>query len=259
MPSRRQRAPRGTEAREKMDACPVWPRGRGQGWSRGLTASRPHVDAVCLLIAKSVACLVLRDAGVWREGRGWRGWCLYSESPVTFPPISWRSVKGRSLSGSKCLTQSKEGKNRAISGELHFPPSRALTRSHPIALSSSLCKSPKRVHFLITGPLDGHAPTACLCSNLGCCCPGLGQTVRQGRRCQRPRPQEAPPATSLVFLRTGVAEDRAPATCKPLKPEYCPSEFSHTGGFVCLFVFFSSNRHQPFLALAWGGVGEKVC
>lgn len=33
---------------------------------------------------------------------------LFSESPVIFPVIIWKSVKERSLSGSKCLTQSKE-------------------------------------------------------------------------------------------------------------------------------------------------------
>lgn len=35
---------------------------------------------------------------------------LFSESPVIFPGIIWKSVKERSLSGSKCLTQSREEK-----------------------------------------------------------------------------------------------------------------------------------------------------
>lgn len=141
-----------------------------------------------------------------------------SESPVTFPPLSWRSVTGRSLSGSKCLTQSK-GNYRATSGELHFPPWAAYSLGHLPAsrresaarrlqprtcrpratLSSSSCKSPKRVHVLIFGPLNVHAPTSCLFPPGRLLWPWPGSGRDSGRRCQPPSPdlpQEALPAAS---------------------------------------------------------------
>lgn len=130
---------------------------------------------------KSVACLVLCGLGVCgMTGRagGWgqvKGSYLWSESPVTFPRIIWESMKERSLSSSKCLIQSEE-KNHVMSGERHAPLFRPLafspapapcppsrnsassvtaetaapqTGSSAISPSSSFCKSPKWVHFLM--------------------------------------------------------------------------------------------------------------
>lgn len=59
---------------------------------------------------------------------------LFSESPVIFPLIIWKSVKERSLSSSKCLTQSKEEKNDAASGKRHFPVTSACSQRPPSSL-----------------------------------------------------------------------------------------------------------------------------
>lgn len=121
----------------KTDAYPLWP--RRAGWARalrkalGTAASSPSVDTVCLL--------VLHGLGVCRVtfGRvGSRGSYLYSESPIIFSRIIWKSMKERHFSSSKCLTQSK-GENKWCG--FRFPLSGLLplgTTSPPLPPSRSL-------------------------------------------------------------------------------------------------------------------------
>lgn len=87
----------------------------------------------------SIACLVLYGLRVCElTGEGeWKGSYLYSDSPVRFPLIIWKSVKERSLPITKCLTNSKEEKNYVISGELIFPLFLLLTFLHSTFLPPS--------------------------------------------------------------------------------------------------------------------------
>lgn len=102
-----------TQTLTEDDACPLLPMGQDQGWSpkKGPWhhSLLPRVDTVCLLTHESIACLVLFGHGGRGDERG-LGSPLYSESPVIFPLIIWKSVKERSLSGSKCLTHNQNRK-----------------------------------------------------------------------------------------------------------------------------------------------------
>lgn len=141
-----------------------------------------------------------------------KGSYLWSEPPVTFPGIIWESLKERSLSSPKCLTQSEE-KGHVMSGERHsslfrplaltgpappaplagIQPAVSLTRRGNVTAgpaprrtgrpavspSSSFRESPKWVHLLTLDPecARAHASSVLTWETR----PDVRQTAVQGR------------------------------------------------------------------------------